>query len=55
MVEIARDCGASSKFTGSGGAIIGTYRDETMFAALAKAFKKENIEIIKPVIVEKKS
>ena len=31
MVETARRCGASAKFAGSGGAIIGTYRDEAMF------------------------
>ncbi len=31
MVEVARSCGASAKFAGSGGAIIGTYRDEPMF------------------------
>jgi glucuronokinase len=31
MVETARSCGASAKFAGSGGAIIGTYRDEAMF------------------------
>ena len=31
MVETARKCGASAKFAGSGGAIIGTYEDEAMF------------------------
>jgi glucuronokinase len=50
MVEIARSLGASAKFTGSGGAIVGTYRDETMFRALAAALAPEGIEVIKPDI-----
>ena len=39
MVETARSVGASSKFTGSGGAIVGIYRDEKMYAKLKKAFR----------------
>lgn len=50
MVEIARSLGASAKFTGSGGAIVGTYRDETMFRDLAAALAPEGIEVIKPDI-----
>lgn len=53
MVETARSVGASAKFTGSGGAIIGTYTDETMFENLKNALSKEEIEVIKPVIVNK--
>ena len=34
MVETARRCGATAKFAGSGGAIIGTYQDGTMFQEL---------------------
>jgi galactokinase/mevalonate kinase-like predicted kinase len=34
MVEVARKCGASAKFAGSGGAIVGTYRDESMYQEL---------------------
>ena len=34
MVFTARKAGASAKFAGSGGAIIGTYEDETMFERL---------------------
>jgi len=30
QVETARQCGASAKFAGSGGAIVGTYRDAAM-------------------------
>ena len=51
MVEIARSCGASAKFTGSGGAIIGTYSDDTMFENMRKAFKAEHIDLLKPDIV----
>ena len=51
MVEIARSCGASAKFTGSGGAIIGTYTDDVMFEKMRKAFKAEHIDLLKPDIV----
>ena len=51
MVETARSVGASAKFTGSGGAIIGTYTDETMFEKLTAAFATQNICILKPAIV----
>ena len=51
MVELARSVGASAKFTGSGGAIIGTYRDNVMFKRLAQLLKQHDIEVIKPRIV----
>jgi glucuronokinase len=51
MVELARSAGASAKFTGSGGAIIGTYDDEQMFGHLKQILGAENIEVIKPMIV----
>jgi glucuronokinase len=51
MVELARSLGASAKFAGSGGSIIGTYRDEEMFRQLERAFASENCSIIKPAIV----
>lgn len=51
MVELARSVGASAKFTGSGGAIIGTYADEAMFTELKKTLKKFKIEVVKPEIV----
>lgn len=51
MVQIARSCGASAKFTGSGGAIIGTYSDDTMFENMRKAFRAEHIDLLKPDIV----
>jgi len=51
MVEIARSTGASAKFTGSGGAIIGTYTDDAMYAKLKNAMVKKGIEVLKPDIV----
>ena len=51
MVEMARSVGASAKFTGSGGAIIGTYANEKMFDDLCNIMKTENIEVIKPKII----
>jgi len=51
MVETAREVGASAKFTGSGGAIIGTYTDEAMYERLAKAFAPQNIRVFKPILV----
>jgi glucuronokinase len=51
MVEAARDCGASAKFTGSGGAIVGTYEDEAMFEKLKAALEPMKVAVIKPQIV----
>lgn len=51
MVELARSAGASAKFTGSGGAIIGTYRNEETFDMLCKILNSRDIEVIKPKIV----
>ncbi len=51
MVQTARGCGASAKFTGSGGAIIGFYKDEAMFDALQSTLNAIDIEVIKPIVV----
>ncbi len=50
MVEVAREIGASAKFAGSGGSIIGVYKNEAMFAQLKQAFEAENCAVIKPII-----
>lgn len=50
MIEIARDVGASAKFAGSGGSIIGTYTDEAMFNRLKSVFVAESCAVIKPII-----
>jgi glucuronokinase len=51
MVKAARSVGASAKFTGSGGAIIGTYANENIYQKLIKTLAEKNIEVIKPNIV----
>jgi len=48
MVRRARATGASAKFTGSGGAIIGIYTDDAMLAALRAALAPDGIEVIVP-------
>ena len=50
MIETARACGASAKFAGSGGAIIGTYRDEAMFEKLGRELGALHSRVIKPQI-----
>ena len=50
MIDIARQCGASAKFAGSGGAIIGTYRDEAVFELLRNALSQIGAKVIKPQI-----
>lgn len=52
MVKVARECGASAKFTGSGGAIVGIYKDEAMFELLKEQLGKYSVEVIKPKIVK---
>lgn len=52
MVKIARECGASAKFTGSGGAIVGIYKDEAMFEQLKEKLGKYSVNVIKPNIVK---
>ena len=51
MVETARSAGASAKFTGSGGAIVGTYDDDRMFDLLREKLRKLKIKVIKPKLV----
>ena len=52
MIDAARGVGASAKFTGSGGAIIGTVEDENMYQALQLALGELNVEVIRPEIAE---
>jgi len=51
MVETARSTGASAKFTGSGGAIVGTYDGEDMFKALCERLGAQDVEVLKPQIL----
>ena len=50
MIETARSCGASAKFAGSGGAIIGIYQDESNFRNLCQALGAIGARVIKPII-----
>lgn len=52
MVETARNCGASAKFAGSGGAIVGTYQGEEMFEALRERLGAIGSRVIKPQVAE---
>ncbi len=47
MVETARTTGATAKFTGSGGAIVGTYKDEAMFEELVDTLAPLDVKVIK--------
>ncbi len=51
MVMTARKCGASAKFSGSGGAIIGMYEDDEMLRRLIVNLQKVNARVIKPIIM----
>lgn len=51
MIETARDCGCSAKFTGSGGAIVGTYTDDGQFNELYERMKAIGVDVIKPEFV----
>lgn len=48
MIETARACGASAKFAGSGGAIVGTYDGATMLNCLRERMAKIGSQVIIP-------
>lgn len=50
LVNTARRCGASAKFTGSGGSIIGVYKNEEVLNKLVVELKKINARVVKPYI-----
>ncbi len=50
MVEVARGCGASAQFAGSGGAIIGTYRDQAMLDDLTAKLGAIGSRVIEPQV-----
>jgi glucuronokinase len=51
MVDAARKVGCSAKFTGSGGAIVGTYEDERMYERLVEALRPLGVTVCKPQIL----
>jgi glucuronokinase len=50
MVRTARETGASCKFCGSGGAVVGTFRDDEMLQKLRAAMEGAGYEFIVPNI-----
>ena len=50
MVKVARSTGASAKFAGSGGAIVGTYEDEAQFTRLSAALREIGCRTLKPIV-----
>jgi len=51
LIDVARSCGASASFTGSGGAIIGIYNDNEMLQKLVYALRNIQARVIKPYII----
>ena len=51
MVRVARGAGATANFAGSGGAIVGTYDDDEIFARLVAAEKAIGVAVVKPALV----
>jgi len=52
MVAVARRCGASAKFAGSGGAIVGTVPDDSALERLRDELARIECRVILPQIVE---
>lgn len=53
MVEVARSCGASAKFAGSGGAIIGTFEDDDMYWKLVGNLSEIGAKVLRPLVMER--
>jgi glucuronokinase len=52
MVETARAGGASAKFAGSGGAIVGLYADEAEFEKVRAALAEVGSRTVKPRVAD---
>jgi glucuronokinase len=50
MVHTARGVGATAKFAGSGGAIVGTYKDQGVFQTLEAEMRKIGVAVFKPTV-----
>ncbi len=50
MVMLARRLGAQAHYAGSGGSILGVYRDEAHFELLRESFAALGCNIIKPLV-----
>jgi len=51
MVYAARQAGASSNFAGSGGAIVGAYRDQSVYKKLVETMAPLGIAVIQPQVL----
>lgn len=51
MIRTARATGATANFAGSGGAIVGTYKDDDAFAKLSEAMRPIGVAAIRPRVV----
>jgi len=51
LIDTARGCGASAHFSGSGGSILGTFKDEVMFEWLLEELGRLGAIVVKPVFV----
>ena len=51
MIRTARRCGASANFAGSGGSLVGIYRDEDTFERLSQELGRLGASVIKPQLV----
>lgn len=51
LVQTARRLGCSSKFAGSGGAVVGIMPDPEVYPRLEKAYQDIGAKVIKPVVV----
>ena len=52
MVEVARTAGASAKFAGSGGAIVGVYHGGKQYQQLVDALEQIRCTVLRPLIFE---
>jgi glucuronokinase len=48
MIRTARQAGATANFAGSGGAIVGTYRDDPMYDVLVSAMRPLDVAVVRP-------
>jgi glucuronokinase len=50
MIETARSAGASAKFAGSGGAIIGVCPDDDVYAELKRRLEAIGCQVLRPTV-----
>lgn len=51
MIDAARAAGASAKFTGSGGAIVGLFEDDAAYNRLVDSLTPMGIKIFRPHLI----